>query len=482
MKIKEKEKEKVKKEYEIPPIDLLNKVPEVKELPKIEDGKRILEEVFKNFGIGASVKDVNVGPGVILYEIELLPGVKTSQIFGIERDIALALSAQRVRIISPLPGKSRIGIEIPRHSGETVYLREVIESDEFKNTKFLLPIAIGKKVTGEIVIDDLSRMPHLLIAGATGSGKSVFIHSLIMSLLFKLTPRELKFIMIDPKVVELPVYNGIEHLLHPVITEVKEGQAALNWAIGQMERRLKLFGESEVRDIVEYNRKRKDEKVPYIVIVIDELADLMSMARDKIEKSITRLSQMSRAAGIHLVLSTQRPSVNVITGVIKANLPARIAFQVISKVDSRTILDTHGAEMLLGKGDMLYLSPGSAKPERIQGCYVSLDEVKRVVSFIKKESGEVSRIEFKKKEEERGISKGARDELFLEAAEFVLRTQKASTSLLQRRFSIGYQRAANLIDALYEEGIVGEELGPTKGREVLKDITYLEELKKKYGS
>jgi len=483
---KEDKKEKIElKEYQLPG-DFFESKYKAKKEPDVESRKKVLEKTFENFRINARIADVSVGPAVICYEIELAPGVKISQISSIERDIALSLGAQRVRIISPLPGKARLGIEIPRHSGEIVHISEIINSPEFKSTDVSLPIALGKKVTGEIVVEDLAGMPHLLIAGATGSGKSVCIHSIIVSLLYKLKPDELKFLMIDPKVVELPVYNGIGHLLCPVVTSVRDSIGSLRWVVREMEERLKLFGENEVRDIGEYNTKFKD-KVPYIVVIIDELADLMSMSQQKVETIITRLAQMSRAAGIHLVLSTQRPSVNVITGVIKANLPARVAFQVISKVDSRTILDSQGAESLLGRGDMLYLAPGSPKPERIQGSFITLDEVKKIVSFIKKQSENiVSNIEIKEEDKkisvESGSGKGIKDELFLPAVEFVLSAQKASTSLLQRKFSIGYQRAANLIDALYEAGIIGEELGPTKGRKVLKDISSLEDIKKKYAS
>lgn len=452
------------------------------------DSASKLTEILSNFGVDARVIHVTKGPSVTRYELQPSPGVKVSKIVNLADDIALGLAASGVRIEAPIPGKAAIGIEVPNKTQTAVYLREVIESDEFINAKQKLAFALGKDIGGECVVGDLSKMPHTLIAGATGSGKSVCINSLIISILYKYSPQEVKLLMVDPKVVELNVYNGIPHLLIPVVTDPKKAAAALNWAVNEMTRRYNLFAEKGVRNMDSYNalyeKGEIEEKLPYIIIIVDELADLMMVCPNDVEDYIGRLAQMARAAGMHLVIATQRPSVDVITGVIKANIPSRISFAVSSQIDSRTILDSAGAEKLLGKGDMLYYPVGESKPLRVQGCFISEDEVENVVEFIKNSSEESeyeeSIIEHINNEAE-GKSLGSEgeevDELLSKAIEIVVESRQASTSFIQRKLRIGFNRAARIMDQLEERGIISERDG-SKPRNVLvskEDLTKDEE-------
>lgn len=437
---------------------------------EIMNNVKILEETLKNFNVDATVSQVSVGPSITRYELQLSPGVKVSKIVNLADDISLSMASQGIRIEAPIPGKAAVGIEIPNKEITTVYIREVLESDDFKNTKSDIAFALGKDVAGKNIIADIAKMPHLLIAGATGSGKSVCINSIIISILFKAAPNKVKMLMIDPKVVELSVYNGIPHLLVPVVTDPKKAAGALNWAVSEMTERYKLFASKNVRDIRSYNAlfTKDDDKLPQILVIIDELADLMMVAPNEVEDAICRLAQMARAAGIHLVIATQRPSVDVITGLIKANIPSRISFAVTSQVDSRTILDIGGAEKLLGKGDMLYHPVGEPKPIRVQGAFISEKEVESVVEYIK---GQVSPsyIEdvFKDYEnsKENKIDEEA-DELLNDAISIVIETGQASIMMLQRRLKIGYSRAARIIDQMEERGIIGGYEG-SKPRKVL---------------
>jgi len=371
-------------DYRLPSIDLLDESlpPEARQIKEdLEANARILEDTLGDFGITSKVTDIERGPIITRYELEPAPGVKLSRIVTLSDDIALSMKAQSVRILAPIPGKDRVGIEVPNSQGTFVYLKEVFASVQFQKSSNPLTLALGKDITGQPIIADLDDMPHLLIAGTTGSGKTVCVNSLILSLLFKNSPADLKFVMIDPKMVELMPFNGLPHLLCPVVTDSKKAYTALNWVVGEMEERYRLLAKVGARNIESYNEKQ--EKLPYIVVIVDEFADLMSVARDQTETAVQRLAQLSRAVGIHLILATQRPSVNVITGVIKANLPARISFKVASKVDSRTVLDMNGADKLLGKGDMLFLRPGESRPIRIQGTLISDKEIEKVVEFIK---------------------------------------------------------------------------------------------------
>lgn len=463
-----------KYEYDLPSTDLLN---QVDYLPNKEDKKKIvskaktLEETLKNFGVQAKVLQVSKGPTITRYELQPSTGVKVSKIVNLSDDIALNLAAPAIRIEAPIPGKAAIGIEIPNDDITTVTLKEIIDSEKYKTSAFNLPFSLGKDISGSPIVTDISKMPHLLIAGATGSGKSVCINTLILSLLYKATPETVRLLLIDPKVVELNQYNGIPHLLIPVVTDAKKATSALNWAVQEMTQRYKMFGENGVKDITGYNEKTLGDKLPFIVIVIDELADLMLVAPNDVEDSICRLAQMARAAGIHLIIATQRPSVDVITGVIKANIPSRIAFAVASQTDSRTILDMGGAEKLLGKGDMLFHPIGSSKPTRIQGAFVSEQEVERVVTFIKEqiekpsyETDIIEKIDKSNIVEENLDS----DELFEDALKIIVENQQASISMLQRRLKVGYNRAARLIDEMEAKGIVGPHEG-SKPRQVLVD-------------
>lgn len=471
------------KNYRLPSPTLLNKVNKKSDenvRKKVIKNAELLERTLEDFGVDASISQVTVGPAITRYEIQPKPGVKVSKIVNLTDDIALSLAARSIRVEAPIPGKNAIGIEVPNDETQMVGIREIVESDEFKNFKSPLAMGLGKDVSGKIFISDIAKMPHLLIAGSTGSGKSVCVNTLINSILFKARPDEVKLLLIDPKVVELSNYNGIPHLLIPVVTDPSKAANALNWAVTEMNRRYKLFSESGSRDIKSYNEKA-EEKLPSIVIIIDELADLMMTSAKEVEDYICRLAQKARAAGMHLVIATQRPSVDVITGVIKANIPSRIAFAVSSRTDSRTILDMGGAEKLLGKGDMLFHPLGASKPERLQGAFISEGELEKVIEFVK---GQFSSEEVKYEEdiiESISAVKTApiddEDELLPQAIEFVVDTGQASASMLQRRFKIGFNRAARIIDSMEERGIVGQNEG-SRPRKVLISKEQYEEMKK----
>ena len=431
-----------------------------------------LEEVLSSFGISAKVVNATQGPTVTRYEIEPAQGVKVSRIVNLTDDIALNLAAQHIRMEAPIPGKSAIGIEVPNTKTEAVHLRDVLDCSDFKEARGGIPVGLGKDIAGKPVITDLAKMPHLLVAGTTGSGKSVCVNTLISSILFSRKPEEVKLLLIDPKMVELSVYNGIPHLMVPVVTDMKKAAAVLRWAVREMEARYKAFAASGKRDVKSYNEAHPKEAMPLIVLIIDELADLMMTAPDDIEESISRLAQMARAAGIHMVLATQRPSVNVITGSIKANVPSRISFAVGSQIDSRTILDMAGAEKLLGKGDMLFSPIGANKPIRVQGAFISDDEVEHLVEFVKQQrepeyddtvTAEAEKETAAQDNEEQDIY---RDELLERAVNLVMESGQASVSMLQRRFRIGYTRAARLVDTMEDLKIVGPNMG-SKAREIL---------------
>ena len=474
-------------EYQYPPIELFEKTQEESDPGAQEELKanaQKLVDTLESFGVRTRVLDISRGPSVTRYELQPMAGVKISRITSLADDIALNLAVADVRMEAPIPGKPAVGIEVPNKDIATVTLREVIDSGAFVEAKSKLSVALGRDIAGNIMLADLAKMPHVLIAGATGSGKSVCINSIIMSILYKATDQEVKLLMIDPKVVELGIYNGIPHLLVPVVTDPKKAAGALNWAVGEMLRRYKTFAENNVRDLESYNEMARSHEtlptMPQIVIIIDELSDLMMAAPKDVEDAICRLAQMARAAGMHLVIATQRPSVDVITGIIKANVPSRIAFAVSSQVDSRTILDAGGAEKLLGRGDMLYAPVGSPKPVRVQGCFVSNKEVERVVDFIKE--GQTHSYDNQVMEEiEKNIpaEKGAKsssgedgggfddhDELLMDAIECVVEAGQASTSMIQRRLKVGYARAGRLVDEMEEMGIVGPFEG-SKPRQVL---------------
>ncbi|MEW6009595.1 MAG: DNA translocase FtsK [Candidatus Omnitrophota bacterium] len=458
------------KDYKLPTPDLLDELPGVSARQIKEDlnaNARILEDTLSDFGISARVTDIERGPVITRYELEPAPGVKLQKIVALSDDIALTMKAQSVRILAPIPGKARVGIEVPNSSKSFVYFREVISTDDFIRSDSKLALAIGKDITGQPVIADLGQMPHLLIAGTTGSGKTVCVNSLIMSILFKLRPDEVKFILVDPKMVELAQFNKLPHLLCPVVTTANKVSGALNWVVAEMEKRYQILAEAGVRNIDYFNEKNS-AKLPYIIVVIDELADLMAVAANHIENAITRLAQLSRAVGIHLILATQRPSVDVITGVIKANFPARISFKVASKVDSRTVLDMNGADKLLGKGDLLFLKPGESKLIRAQACLIKDNEIERVVDFIIKQAQPVYNEQVLKASDKGIQAFDEKDELFDEAVRMVLESNQASVSILQRRMRLGYTRAARLIDAMEAEGIVGPFQG-SKPREILVD-------------
>ncbi len=432
---------------------------------------RKLELTLENFGINAKITQINKGPTITRFELQPAPGVKVSKIVNLSDDIALGLAASDIRIEAPIPGKSAIGIEVPNKSKINVLLREVLETNEYKNIACKVPFALGKDIAGKSIVANIEKMPHLLIAGATGSGKSVCINTLITSILFKARPDEVKLLMIDPKVVELGVYNGIPHLLIPVVTDPRKAAGALNWAIQEMTKRYKLFADNNVRDLTSYNKKaeikKEFDKLPQIVIIIDELADLMMVSPSEVEDYICRLAQMARAAGIHLIIATQRPSVDVITGTIKANIPSRVAFAVSSQPDSRTILGMGGAEKLLGKGDMLYHPVGASKPMRIQGAFIDEEEVESIVAFLKQQCKASYKDEIVNNiDHETNISSDAGDKLLPEAIDIVVNDQQASISKLQRRLRIGYSRAARLIDEMETRGIVGGHEG-SKPRKVL---------------
>ncbi|MEA4960827.1 FtsK/SpoIIIE family DNA translocase [Lutispora sp.] len=437
---------------------------------EIMNNIKTLDETLKNFNVDATVSQVSVGPSITRYELQLSPGVKVSKIVNLSDDISLSMASQGIRIEAPIPGKAAVGIEVPNKEITTVYIREVIESEEFRNNKSNIAFALGRDVAGTNIVADITKMPHLLIAGATGAGKSVCINTIIASILFKAAPDKVKMLLIDPKVVELSVYNGVPHLLVPVVTDPKKAAGALNWAVSEMTERYKSFASKNVRDINGYNRLFQEEadKLPQIVIIIDELSDLMMVAPGDVEDAICRLAQMARAAGIHLVVATQRPSVDVITGLIKANIPSRISFAVSSQIDSRTILDMGGAEKLLGKGDMLYYPVGESKPIRVQGAFISDKEVESIVDYIKGQvapayvEGIINDFDDDKEEEEDGDA----DELLKDAISMVVESGQASILMLQRRLKIGYSRAARIIDQMEERRIVGGYEG-SKPRKVL---------------
>ncbi|MEW6443570.1 MAG: DNA translocase FtsK 4TM domain-containing protein [bacterium] len=492
--------------YQPPPSDLLDDPDLGQECVDKElllENAKVLEQKLKDFAVEGRVTEVHPGPIITLYEYEPAPGVKVNRIVNLADDLALAMKAMSIRIVAPIPGKSVVGIEVPNPKRQNVYLKEILTSETFRSNRWKLPLALGKDIAGKPVCTDLSRMPHLLIAGATGTGKSVCLHSLILSLLFRFSPQEVRFLVIDPKMLELTAYHGIPHLLHPVITDARRASDVLEWAVERMEQRYQLLSEKGVRNIESYNERIAKEspaseapsghsaepvleeadlenadeddilpeqgKLPYIVLVIDEMADLMILSGKQIEEAITRLAQMARAAGIHLLLATQRPSVDVLTGIIKANLPTRISFQVSSRIDSRTILDAMGAEKLLGQGDMLFLPPGTSKVRRIHGAYVSEPEIERVVEYLKRYGKpRYVKIPFRtKKSKERDEEEVfEHDEKYDLAVQVVTDTRQASISMLQRKLRVGYNRAARMIERMEQEGIVGPQEG-VKPREVL---------------
>ncbi|MBI3991562.1 MAG: DNA translocase FtsK 4TM domain-containing protein [Candidatus Omnitrophica bacterium] len=456
-------------DYHLPSLDLLESPPPLEARQIKEDltaNARILEDTLDDFGISVKVTDIERGPIITRYELEPAPGVKLNRIVVLNDDIALAMKAQSVRIVAPIPGKARVGVEVPNTQSSFVYLKEVLASPEFQKSDSKLTLALGKDIAGQPVMADLGEMPHLLIAGTTGSGKTVCMNSLILSMLFKATPNELKFLMVDPKMVELAPFNGLAHLLCPVVTDAKKASVALNWVVNEMEERYQLLAKVGARNIEAYNDKQ--EKLPYIVVIIDELADLMTVARDQIENAITRLAQLSRAVGIHLILATQRPSVDVITGVIKANFPARISFKVASKVDSRTVLDMNGADKLLGRGDMLFLRPGESKLIRAQGSLLKDKEIDEVVGFIKSQAEPVFDEEILKEQQKTAFVNGEKDDFYEQAVRVIMESGQASVSILQRRLRLGYTRAARIIDMMEQEGVVGPFEG-SKARKILID-------------
>ena len=456
-------------EYQPPALDLLRKPePAVIHSDDLRHNSRVVEETLNEFGVEARVVEVEQGPVITRYELLPAPGVKVNRILSLSDDLALALKATSLRFIAPIPGKSAIGIEVPNTKSALVSLRELLEAREFRNGNLALPLAIGKDTSGKPLISDLTEMPHLLIAGTTGSGKTVCVNSIIAGLLYHSPPDRLKFVMVDPKMVELAVYGQIPHMLAPVVTDLKKAAATLGWVVTEMDNRYRLFASRGVRNIQAFNAQA-EEGLPYIVVVIDELADLMMVAQDKVEGAITRLAQLSRAVGIHLLLATQRPSVDVITGVIKANFPARISFKVASKVDSRTVLDMNGADKLLGKGDLLFLQPGESKLIRGQGALVVDEEISRIVEFVAKQKAPEYHPEIDSLYEGKGTnSDQEKDELFEEAVRVVLETGVASASTLQRRLRLGYTRAARIIDQMEAQRIVGPHRG-SKPRDILVD-------------
>ncbi len=487
--IQAKEQAQKEKPYQFPPLELLKKgsgIPRGDSTKYLKETAATLEQVLRDFGVNVQVTDVSCGPSVTRYEVKPEQGVKVSRIVNLADDIKLNLAASNIRIEAPIPGKAAVGIEVPNKTVAPVLLRDLLESPEFKNHSSRIAFAVGKDIAGKTVVTDIARMPHLLIAGATGSGKSVCINTLIMSILYKASPDEVKLLMIDPKVVELSVYNGIPHLAIPVVTDPKKAAGALNWAVAEMSDRYNKFAEYGVREVAGYNAKvdaltgvpedQIPKKMPQIVIVVDELADLMMVAPGEVEDAICRLAQLARAAGIHLIIATQRPSVNVVTGLIKANMPSRIALSVASGVDSRTIIDMNGAEKLLGHGDMLFYPQGYTQPARVQGGYVSDDEITEVVRYLADAHGEVTydasiEAQINSSSSGGGSSKGGsggpdQDELFIDAAKLIIDKDKASIGMLQRQFKIGFNRAARIMDQLCDAGVVGAEEG-TKPRKVL---------------
>lgn len=495
-------KQKVPKKYIFPPLSRLQKGTGKAgdSMNTLRETATRLQQTLNTFGVRVTITDISQGPSVTRYELQPEQGVKVSKIVGLADDIKLNLAATDIRIEAPIPGKAAVGIEVPNKENSTVALRDLLESKEFKEFPSNLAFAVGKDIAGKVIVTDIAKMPHMLIAGSTGSGKSVCINTLIMSILYKAHPDDVKLIMVDPKVVELSVYNGIPHLMIPVVTEPKKAAAALQWAVAEMTDRYKKFADYNVRDLKGYNKKVEDlrergdaeapAKMPQIVIIVDELADLMMVAAGEVEEAICRLAQLARACGIHLIIATQRPSVDVITGLIKANMPSRVAFAVSSGVDSRTILDMNGAEKLLGKGDMLFYPQGYPKPARVQGAFVSDKEVSDVVDFLKNQTlGNTYNEDIEEKIQNIGSSSGAggsagggaseRDQYFEEAGKFIIEKDKASIGMLQRVFKIGFNRAARIMDQLCDAGVVGEEEG-TKPRKVLMSMEQFEQYLEEY--
>lgn len=491
----EKDGKEAARKYRIPPLSLLKKGSGHggESDAHLRETAQKLQQTLRTFGVNVTVTNISCGPAVTRYELQPEMGVKVSKIVGLADDIKLNLAAADIRIEAPIPGKAAVGIEVPNKENTAVMLRDLLESEEFQKSKSKLSFATGRDIGGNVVISDIAKMPHLLVAGATGSGKSVCINTIIMSILYKAKPDEVKLIMVDPKVVELSVYNGIPHLMIPVVTDPKKAAGALNWAVAEMDKRYRLFAEYNVRDLKGFNERivkgkltsgpDAPQKLPQIVIIVDELADLMMVAPGDVEAAICRLAQLARAAGIHLVLATQRPSVNVITGLIKANMPSRIAFSVSSGVDSRTIIDMNGAEKLLGKGDMLFYPAGYQKPVRVQGAFVSDKEVQAVVAYLKEHNGKASYDEEMQNQVETsqpGSGHGAahdqdeRDAYFADAGKFIIEKEKASIGMLQRVFKIGFNRAARIMDQLAQAGVVGEEEG-TKPRKILMTMEEFEQ-------
>ena len=497
------------KDYEFPPLRLLREQVKSDSLNSEEEHRQNAENLLRilgEFGVEVTLGEIHVGPVITRYEVVPAPGVRVEKISGLDKNIALGMRAQSVRILAPIPGKAAVGVEVPNQKATPVGMREILESEDWVGAKAELPIALGKDVSGKPLVSDLAKMPHLLIAGATGSGKSVCINSIVASILYSKSPKDVRLIMVDPKVVELKIFNTLPHMLIPVVTEPKKVPGALKWLLSEMEQRYQIFAKVNVRNITGFNNRKKDPKVefppveqqeelagvteeidipdrlPYIVAIIDELADLMMIAPAEIETSIARLAQLARAAGIHLIIATQRPSVNVITGVIKANLPSRIAFQVASQVDSRTILDTKGADTLIGRGDMLFSPPGTSRLVRAQGAFVADDEVQEIVEFLKK-NGPPQYAQSVQQQIDRAAKEGDEDEdgdgsgedmgddedLFLQAFDVLKSTRRASTSMMQRRLRIGYNRAARIMDLMEQKGIVGPENGSSP-REILVDL------------
>lgn len=472
--------------YSLPSLELLVSPPpieerEIKDMDNQDENSRILEETLADFGVQAKVVEVNKGPVITRYELKPASGVKIHKITSLSDNIALVMKSVSIRVVAPIPGKDMIGIEVPNRKTSLVYLKELLETAEYKKSDSKLKLVLGKDISGAPIATDLNDMPHLLIAGATGSGKTVCVNSIITTLLYNASPEELRFLMVDPKRVELAPFNNLPHLLAPVVTDPKKVSHALDWLVGEMDKRYELFAAVGVRNIDSYNNKAKAEKLaimPYIVIVIDELADLMLVAQQEVENTITRLAQLSRAVGIHMIIATQRPSVDVITGVIKANLPARISFKVATKVDSRTVIDLNGAEKLLGKGDMLFIKPGNPKPIRAQGSLVGDEEIAKITDFIKSQRGPNFEEEILKVEGKAKFKKFEKDEIYEEAVKLVLQTKQASVSMLQRRLGVGYTRAARLIDMMEDESVIGPYQG-SKPREIVGEIPAGEKIAEK---
>ena len=484
-------------EYVLPPLSLLKGGASKGKITKDDSVRNTaikLKQTLENFGVNVTITNYSCGPSVTRYELQPEQGVKVSKIVNLADDIKLNLAAADIRIEAPIPGKAAIGIEVPNKESTPVNFRELLESDNYKKFPSNVAFAVGKDISGQVIVADIAKMPHLLVAGATGSGKSVCINTLIMSILYKANPNDVKLIMVDPKQVELTIYNGIPHMLIPVVTDPKKAAGALNWAVMEMTNRYQLFAQYNVRNLQGYNEKVKSvtgleegnedlKKLPQIIIIVDELADLMMVAHGEVEDAIVRLSQLARAAGIHLVIATQRPSVDVITGLIKANVPSRIAMTVSSGVDSRTILDMNGAEKLLGKGDMLFYPTGYPKPVRVQGAFLSDDEIANVVDFIKQQnpnatydekvSQEIASAKVGGSSASSGTAESEYDDYFADAGKFIIGKDKASIGMLQRVYKIGFNRAARIMDQLYEAGVVGPEEG-TKPRKILMSMEEFE--------